>query len=344
MERSRKLLVAMQGVGLFVVDLGAKGVIAGLSDALVAEVIPGNGDVYLAGTEKGLYKTLDGGRGWQLKGLGEYKIFSLAVHPRDANIIYAGAEPPLLFKSMDGGESWAELAGFGKLPGRHKWKYPPPPHIAHVKSIAIHPEDPEVMYCAIEEGGVVQSVDAGESWKYVSKGEAETFRKVSRATGMDQDCHVVKLSPHNPDIVFVATGDGLYRSDDFGGSWRQVDRANRSGGYFKKYFGPIAIHPRKAEVVYTAASLGSPDVPNNQSSVYRSADGGNSFRDMTKNLFEPVHIVGWNGLVLDPLDPDLLYFGTANGRLYRSADGGESWERLEIDLPEGKIRTLVCVP
>ena len=340
MERSGKLLAAMQGVGVFVVDLRKGGVTPGLKDGLVVDILLGEGEVYFAGTGKGLYKSTDGGRTWRLKGLEEYKVYSLAVHPQNPSVVYAGTEPPFLFRSADGGESWSELEGVRKLPGRGKWSYPPPPHIAHIKGIAIHPEDPEIIYLSIEEGGVIRSLDAGEAWRYVSKGEAETFRSVSRVTGVYQDCHVVRLSPHDPDIVFVSTGDGLYRSPDCGKSWMRVDR----GYATKKYFGPICIHPKKPNVVYTVASVGPPMEPNNYSSVYKSTDGGFTFEEIELRSSKPLHIVGWNGLVIDPLDPAQLYFGTAEGELYGSADAGEGWKRLPVDLPKGKMRTLMCAP
>jgi photosystem II stability/assembly factor-like uncharacterized protein len=340
MERSQKLLVAMQGKGVFVVDLEKENLVSGLNDCIVVAASPGNQGCYLAGTETGLYKSTDSGKTWQLKGLAKYKIFSLAFHPSDPMTVYAGTEPALLFRSKDGGETWTELDGVRKLPGRSKWSYPPPPHLAHIKGIAIHPEDPEVMYCSIEEGGVIQSLDAGESWRYVSKGEAETFRPVSRVTGVYQDCHVVRLSLQDPDSLFVSTGDGLYRSDDCGKSWRRLDRGYR----MKKYFGPVVLHPREPNVIYTAASAAPPSGAKNESSIYKSTDGGASFKEVATEI-RPLYIVGWNALVMDPSDAESLYFGTADGKLYNSSDGGERWQKLGVELPrEGRIRTLACAP
>jgi photosystem II stability/assembly factor-like uncharacterized protein len=330
----------MQGKGVFVIDLEKHSVTSGLDDCIVVAASPGNGQTFLAGAEKGLYKSTDGGRTWQFKGLDECKIFSLAFHPSEPMTIYAGAEPPFLFKSSDQGETWTELTGVRKLPGRNKWSYPPPPHIAHIKGIAIHPEDPEVMYCSIEEGGVIQSLDGGESWRYVSKGDAETFRPVSRVTGVYQDCHVVRLSPHDPDSLFVTTGDGLYRSDDCGKSWRRIDRGYR----MKKYFGAVVLHPHQPNVIYTAASMAPPSGAKNESSIYKSTDGGTSFEEIATAI-RPLYVVGWNALVMDPLDAESLYFGAAGGKLYNSSDGGENWQKLAVELPsEGRIRTLACAP
>lgn len=340
MERSRKLLVAMQTKGVFVVDLDQKSVLPGLKDCIVAAPLPAGGETFLAGTNEGLYKSNDGGKTWALKGLAEYKIFSLAFHPSDPMTAYAGTEPALLFRSNDGGETWTELTGVRKLPGRSKWCYPAPPYIAHIKGIAIHPEDPEVMYCSIEEGGVIQSLDAGESWRYVSKGEAETFRPVSRVTGVYQDCHVVRISPHDPDNLFVTTGDGLYHSDDCGKSWRRIDR----GYKMKKYFGTVVLHPHQPNIVYTTASAGPPSIANNESSVYKSTDGGASFNEIATEI-RPLYIIGWNALTMDPLDAESLYFGAADGKLYNSSNGGESWQKLDVELTrEGRLRTLACAP
>ena len=340
MARSSKLLVAMQGKGVFVIDLAERSVVSGLHDCIVVAPSPDNGETFFAGTDKGQYKSIDGGRNWQLKGLEQYKIFSLAFHPSDPKTIYAGTEPALLFRSSDGGETWTELDGVRKLPGRSKWCYPAPPYIAHIKGIAIHPEDPEVMYCSIEEGGVIQSLDAGESWRYVSKGEAETFRPVSRVTGVYQDCHVVRISPHDPDSLFLTTGDGLYRSDDCGKSWRRIDRGYR----MKKYFGSVVLHPDDPKVIYATASAAPPSGAKNESSVYKSTDDGVSFKEIATEI-RPLYIVGWNGLAMDPLDAGSLYFGAADGKLYNSADGGESWRKLDVELPsEGRIRTIACAP
>lgn len=338
MNRSHRLLVAMQGKGIFTVDLERQTVTAGLNDAIVVAANPARADNFVAGSDEGVFTTNDGGKSWQAKGLAEYKIFSLAFHPTDPQTVYAGTEPAQLFRSSDGGETWNELAGVRKLPGRGKWTYPGPPHIAHMKGIAIHPEDPEVIYCSIEEGGVIQSLDAGETWRYVSKGEAETFRFVSKVTGVYQDCHVVKLSPHDPDQVFVTTGDGLYRSNDCGQHWHRVDRGYR----MKKYFGSVLLHPTDPKVIYATASVGPPSVPKNASAIYKSTDDGTSFQELATGL-QPLYIVGWNGLTMDPLDSETLYLGAADGKLYHSGDGGESWDKLSVELPsDGRIRTVAC--
>jgi photosystem II stability/assembly factor-like uncharacterized protein len=358
MQRSRRILAAMGKEGVCVVDLEQRSTFSSLKENNPAEATPGdrytgcltvavspsNENVFFAGCRKGLYKSTDGGSTWNSVGLQQYKIYSLAFHPNTPTTMYAGTEPAFVFKSLDGGETWTELEGFRKLPGRNSWSFPPPPHLAHVKSIAVHPFDSEIIYCGVEEGGVIRTTDSGETWKYVSKGDAETFRSVSRFTGMYQDIHKVVLWPRDPDVLFVSTGDGLYRSDDCGTHWINLDRGNRIVGLFKKYFvGPIVIHPAKPEIIYTVTSLGSASVPNNRSSIYKSSDAGKSFTEVETHIPD-LFSLGWNALAVDPLQPDVLYLGTSEGTLYSSADGGETWTDVQIKLPNSGILSLVCVP
>ena len=91
MAHSRRLLVAMQGKGVFVIDLERQSVACGLTDSIVVAASPGQGENLFAGTGQGLYKSTDGGKSWQLKGLEQYKIFSLAFHPSDPKTINAGS-------------------------------------------------------------------------------------------------------------------------------------------------------------------------------------------------------------------------------------------------------------
>ena len=96
--------------------------------------------------------------------------------------------------------------------------------------------------------------------------------------------------------------------------------------------------------MFFSISAAPPSGSKNESSVYKSTDGGTTFREIATEI-RPLYIIGWNALVMDPLDAESLYFGAADGKLYESSDGGESWQTLDVELPnEGRIRTLACAP
>src|SRR5215475_7476598 len=93
MARSSKLLAAMQGKGVFVIDLAKQSIVSGLHDCIVVAATLGSSEILLAGTDKGLYKSTDGGKSWHVKGLEQYKVFSIAFHPSDPKMVFAGTEP-----------------------------------------------------------------------------------------------------------------------------------------------------------------------------------------------------------------------------------------------------------
>ena len=69
-----------------------------------------------------------------------------------------------------------------------------------------------------------------------------------------------------------------------------------------------------------------------------------SFKEIATEI-RPLYIAGWNALAMDPLEAESLYLGAADGKLYNTSDGGESWQKLAVELPsEGRIRTVACAP
>ncbi len=140
----------------------------GLADhhvcALIGEPVSGN---YYAGThDAGVFVSPDGSH-WQAasEGLDHSNVFSMAsVRRADGSVrLYAGTEPAALFESRDFGQSWQRLTGLEATTGREGWMFPAPPFIAHIKQIAIHPQNADLIYVCVEQGGLYSSPDAGKN-------------------------------------------------------------------------------------------------------------------------------------------------------------------------------------
>ena len=121
--------------------------------------------VYIGTSDEGLFRSSDGGRSWnRLAGVSHPRVTAIAISPVDG-ALYAGTEPSSLFVSRDRGGSWRELEGLKSLPSASTWSFPPRPWTSHVRSLALSPEDPNLIVAGIELGGVVRSTDGGESWQ-----------------------------------------------------------------------------------------------------------------------------------------------------------------------------------
>src|ERR687894_626200 len=117
--------------------------------------------LYVGTTDEGLFKSEDGGKGWErIPGIEHPRVTSVAVSPLDG-AVYAGTEPSTLFVSRDGGASWRELEGLKNLPSAPTWSFPPRPWTSHVRAIALSHADPDLVVAGIELGGVVRSTHGG---------------------------------------------------------------------------------------------------------------------------------------------------------------------------------------
>ncbi len=200
-------------------------------------------------------------------------------------------------------------------------------------------QDPHVYYMGTT-GGVWKTVNAGASWQPVSDDDFG-----SAAVG------ALAVAPSDPNVVFAgmgespfrniasSQGDGVYRSTDAGRSWQHVGFGD------VRQIGEIRIHPQDPETIWVAAQ-GNTYAPGDDGGIFRSRDGGDTWTRVLEPLNETTGAVD---LALDMANPRILYAAMWDNRrtawalrsggpgsgIWRSTDGGDSWERLTEDLPEG---------
>ena len=294
-----------------------RGEVTPLSHA-AARLALGSGRAYLAAYESGVWRSDDGGRTWaSLDGYPSSYAHSVAVHPQDADLLYVGSEPAALYRSSDGGMTWEECGSFRNHPGAHHWSF----HggrSSHVRDLHFAEGDPDRMYAGIEVGGVVRSLDGGETWQQL--------------VGMHPDVHSVHICSSEPETVYAATAGGPYRSDDAGETWTAL-----LDGLERHYTVPISAAPDDPETLLVAVAKGA---HRKGAQAYRSTDGGRSWNRLPLGSDDDMVIVyAW-----DPASSGTVYAGTDSGLVYASPDAGESWEQLDVDLPPLAVGALQVAP
>ena len=215
-----------------------------------------------------------------------------------------------------------------------------------IADMAIHPWNESIWYVAVGSGSVWKTVNAGVTWEPVFDDQP------SYSIGC------VTIDPCNPHTIWVGTGenvggrhagygDGVYRSDDGGKSWKNMGLKN------SERISKIIVHPENSNTVFVAAQ-GPLWSKGGERGLYKSDDGGESWRLVLSDN----EWTGATDIVLDPDDPNTLYAATwqrhrtvaaymgggPGSGIHRSTDGGETWERLTTGLPKsnmGKIGIAV---
>jgi photosystem II stability/assembly factor-like uncharacterized protein len=288
--------------------------------ALIGEPVSGN---YYAGThDAGVFVSPDG-RHWQPAGPGveHPNVFSLAsVRRPDGSVrLYAGTEPAALFESRDHGQSWQRLAGLEEASGHETWMFPAPPFIAHIKQIAIHPQDADHIYVCVEQGGLYSSADAGRTW-------------TEHTAGMPNDAHRVLLHPTRPGRLFLANGFFFNRSDDGGRTWFEMKEQTQKIGYAD----PLVYHPRRPETMFVSGAFATPDTWVKGSanvSIARTDDGGDTWQYARGGLpaeFKP----SVEAMTLEARgDACRVFIGNTSGEVWLTEDEGKQWRQIACDLP-----------
>ncbi|WP_290810482.1 hypothetical protein [Halovivax sp.] len=265
---------------------------------------------------RGLHRTTDAGRTVETLGFEDEWVWGVERDPIDPETVYVGTEPPMLYRSTDGGATVDPFEGIDDLPSRPDWTFFHDPFRAgHVHGIAIHPDRPDRLFAGVEHGALLYTHDGGERWHEALVG---------------RDLHRIAIDPADPDRVFAGTGAGLYRSEDAGDSWESV--ADLAGAYVHG----VVFDPDRPNRAYVYADRdGEP--------VFRSANRGESWRPVGDGLPAAGPADTLRTLPDDPAR--LVYAGETDdgtSRLYASDDAGDSWHRLDGTFP--KIWRLEVAP
>jgi hypothetical protein len=192
------------------------------------------------------------------------------------------------------------------------------------------------MLVAFSTGGVYKTSDGGASWAPSNTGVRAEFLP-DKYPEFGQCVHKVVSHPDRPERLFLQNHWGLYRSDDWGESWQDI-----ANGVPSDFGFGMAIHPTDPDTVYIVPLEADMFrcVPEAKLRVYRTRDAGASWHPLTKGLpqKDAYETVLRDSLTTDEGSPGGVYFGTRSGKLYASADDGDSWSLLHDGLPP-----VVCV-
>ena len=256
-----------------------------------------------------------------------------------------------LVASLLGLALFADAAPAQPLPsdtfGDLAWRMVGPMRGGRTRAVAGVPRQPSVCYIGAVNGGVWKTDDAGRTWRPIFDGQPT------------QSIGAIAVAPSDPNIVYVASGegllrpdlsvgDGIYRSRDGGRSWTHL------GLTAGQQIADLAVDPRDPSRLF-AAVLGRPFGPNPERGIYRSLDAGATWQRI---LYKDAD-TGGSAVAIDPAHPEIVYaglwqarlgpwedkneFNGTGGGLFKSSDGGNTWKHLTTGLPANLSQINIAI-
>lgn len=259
------------------------------------------------------------------------RIWQLRPGPPDQpDLLWAGVEPGALFRSDDGGLTFALNEGLWNHPHRPKWQ--PGGGGLCLHTVIPHPTDSDRLTVAISTGGVYRSQDGGASWEASNSGIVAGFLP-DESPEFGQCVHKVAIHADRPDQMFLQNHGGVFRSDDGGVSWTSIGEGLPADFGF-----PVVAHPHRPGTAYVFPLMSDEHriPPEAKARVYRTSDAGATWEALTDGLPQEhaYTTVLRDAMTADASDPAGVYVGTRNGEVFASRDEGDSWTTVASHLPD----------
>lgn len=278
--------------------------------------------VFYAGTEgAGVLVSEDSGKTWvpRNEGLTEaaegtvsgYHIRCLVINPANPEIMYAGMAAFGVFKSDDGGVSWTAM---NEMLGD-----------TFTKVLGIHPAKPDVLYLGTDGGGMYRRSTGAAEWEEIISGMRNTYIKAMVMDAID------------PNVIYVGTDGGVSKTTDGGDNWVNLQSGPR-------YVLSLAIDPENGKVVYAGTD---------GSGLFKTEDGGDNWVSLGGDIWlakgiadefappgeEAATTLLVTSLAVNPVSTSIVYAANPSG-VFRSADGGQTWEKINTGLTNTDIKSL----
>ena len=290
-----------------------------------------------------IHASTDGGKTWHaseqglaVEGLGEVagKPATLARiwhiqpgHADEPGVVYAGADPAVLFRSRDWGASWEVVDGMTRHPTRDKWM----PGAGGMTIHSIQALGKGRLIVGASAAGAFRSSDGGETWEPHNQGVLADFLP-DKKPEVGQCVHKLLAHPRKPEALYQQNHCGVYKGKLNGKKWTDI-----SEGLPTRFGFGLAVPSAEEETVFTVPmeSANYRCNLNGKLSVARTRDGGKTWKLLNKGLPDhDAHVtVLREAMTSDPLSPAGVYFGTSTGAVYHTHNAGEAWHTLTANLP-----------
>ncbi len=261
-------------------------------------------------------------------------------HASERDTWYAGTSPQGLFRSEDGGATWAPLPSVNEDARFREWMgtvQDGTPDGPKLHSIIVDPRDASHLFFAMSGGGVHESHDAGSSWSTLIQG-MEVIEGFDASNVSFHDPHCMRLCPARPDRLYQQNHHGIYRLDRPGDTWLRIGRKmpKRVGdiGF------PMVVHPTDPDTAWVFPMDGTTvwprTSPGGRPAVYATRNAGRTWQRLDEGL--PQEQAWWTAkrqaMTADAEPVPALYLGTTSGELWLGRDEGTRWSTIARHLPE----------